>query len=326
MSNGISKSGDAEVIAAAVEDIIRKGIHVFGTVIDPSETDAIYSKARELRTFGPNLFLTEEEYLANPQHFGVNPQDGRNFIENFAEELKCIEQNPVVLSTLCAMLGDGYRIHNKKFVCGIPYAWIPAYLQRKMEATSINNLGAFIRPEFRDITYFHGIDFHQDIIDWPAWTPDKKTQEILTLYVYIHDVGETDAPLFALPCTHKFGATAFPHEVTVADVANKTWLYKDPSTGREMTSQHVVLTGQSGYAAIWHSCLLHGTQNIARSEQHRLSLRYILQRSDNRAEAARIDELNAGIEGPLCLHTARVDLDADGKVILQANSIRQTAM
>ena len=27
------------------------------------------------------------------------------------------------------------------------------------------NLGEFIKPKYRDITYFRGIDFHQDIIE-----------------------------------------------------------------------------------------------------------------------------------------------------------------
>jgi hypothetical protein len=299
------------------DDLLHDGIHVFGPVVDVQQAAAIHRKARQLRQFGPGLFLSEQEYEANPQHWGVNPREGFNFIDQFAEEISCIERQPQIEALLKEMLGDDYVIHNKKFVCGIPETWLPDYLKRKMAEASINNLGAYMKPEFRDITYFHGIDFHQDIIDWPAWKPEKKTHEFLTLYVYIHDVTENDAPLFVLPGSHKFGATRFPHAIAPVDKTH--WRYGN-GQGKEMTCEHVMLTGQTGYAAIWHSCLVHGTQQIAKAGDCRLSLRYIIQRGTN---PKGLRALNETIEGPLYLDHTREDLDASGKVAVLSNTIRK---
>lgn len=297
--------------------LTAQGIHQFGTLIDPAAATAIHQAARRARDFGPHLFLSEAEYRANPQHWGVNPREGFNFIDQFQPLLGCIEEHPVLVQALTSMLGHGYKVHNKKFVCGIPEAWLPDYLKRIMADSSINNLGAYMRPEFRDITYFHGIDFHQDIIDWPAWKEQKKTHEFLTLYIYIHPVTANDAPLFVMPGSQRFGATRFPHDITRA---GEHWRYGD-GQGRSMECAHTVLTGDTGYAAIWHSCLIHGTQNIARGTDCRLSLRYIIQRGDDTGELG-IDRMNATIDGPLYLDATRTDLNEEGKVTVLNNTIR----
>jgi len=301
----------------AIDNLVRDGFHNFGEILDADKAAAINRRARELRAFGPHLFLTQEEYEADPQHWGVNPRPGFNFIDQFHEDLGFIEEHPAIAATISEMLGDDYRIHNRKFVCGIPESWLPDYLKKKMAEASINNLGAYIRPEYRDITYFHGIDFHQDIIDWPAWKEDKKTHEFLTLYVYIHDVTEHDAPLLTLTGSHRFGATRFPHAITPIDGSH--WKYGD-GQGREMLCEHRLLTGGTGYAAIWHSCFLHGTQQIAKAGDCRLSLRYILQRG---SDPSGLQALNAKIEGPLYLEAARVDLDEVGRVNMLSNTIRE---
>lgn len=293
------------------------GIHEFGAVVDPEKAAAIDRKARQLRKFGPELFLTREEYEADPKHWGVNPRPGFNFIDRFEGDLDCVEGQPEIGQFLREALGADYRIHNKKFVCGVPTTWLPEYLRQKMESASIDNLGAYIRPEFRDITYFHGIDFHQDIIDWPAWKAEDKTHEFLTLYVYIHDVTTAEAPLVALPGSHRFGATRFPHSVDKIDATQ--WRYSNRS-GEEMICPHRILTGPTGYAAVWHSCLLHGTSQVAASGDCRLSLRYIMRRVGS---PGRLTEINQKIAGPLYLESARVDLDKQGKVTMLNNNIRQ---
>jgi ureidoglycolate hydrolase len=301
----------------------RDGFHSFGNVIDAASASAIHDKARTFRVFGPELFSSEQEYNANPQHWGVNPRDGRNFIERFSDELRCIEQHPLLHGALTQMLGSGYQVHNKKFVCAIPDDWLPPYLLRIASDTAINNLGAFIRPEFRDITYFRGIDFHQDVIDWPAWQPEKKTHQFLTLYVYIHEVTAHDAPLIVLPGSHRFGATRFPH--TLRFLGDGHWHYEDGS-GRSMDCAQRVLTGSTGNASLWHSCLLHGTEQRAVGGC-RLSLRYILQRAAGENPVG-LDTLNADVTGPLYLDQSRVDLDASGKVVLPSgdtNSPSQTS-
>jgi hypothetical protein len=293
------------------------GIQQFGVILDPIAASKLYHHALEQRDFGPHMFLTEAEYIANPQHFGVNPKPGFNYLESFEGELGFLEHNPYLTSVLENLLGKGYEVHNKKFVCGIPDSWIPEWLLKKMEEASINNLGAYMRPEYRDITYFHGIDFHQDIIDWPSWPAHKKTHEFITLYVYIHDVTEQDAPLVVLPGTHKFGTSSFPHNLCAMD--NGYWRYTD-NNERSIQSMPLMLTGGAGYAALWHSCMLHGTQSISKAKNMRLSLRYILSRSKTAAHVG-LDEVNDIVDGPLYLGDTRKDLDKEGKVVLKKNNI-----
>lgn len=295
----------------------RDGIYGFGNLIDADSASAIHDKALASRQFGPELFSTEQAYNAALQHWGVNPREGRNFIEHFSEELQCIEQHPSLRRVLTQLLGKAYKVHNKKFVCAIPDDWLPPYLTQIAAQKAVNNLGAYIRPEFRDITYFRGIDFHQDVIDWPAWQPEKKTHEFLTLYVYIHGVTDQDAPLVVLPGSHRFGATRFPH--ALSSLGNQRWRYED-GLGQSMDCEQRVLTGPTGTASLWHSCLLHGTQQRPVGGC-RLSLRYILQRAEGN-DTVGLDTLNAGITGPLYLEQSRADLDADGKVVLPRGNTR----
>jgi hypothetical protein len=298
-----------------LDALLRDGIYDFGSIIDVAGASAIHSKALASRQFGPALFSTEKEYHDDPRHWGVNPRDGHNFIEHFSEELHCIEQHPLLREALTRMLGSGYEIHNKKFVCAIPDEWLPPYLLRITATTAINNLGAYVRPEFRDITYFRGIDFHQDVIDWPAWNPERRTHQFLTLYVYIHDVTKQDAPLVVLPGSHRFGATRFPHTLTLLN--DGRWHYDD-GLGRGMDCEPRVLTGSTGNASLWHSCLLHGTQQRSVGGC-RLSLRYILQRTKT-DDPVGLDTLNSGVRGPLYLEQSRADLDTDGRVILPSQT------
>ena len=126
----------------------------------------------------------------------------------------------------------------------------------------VANLGAFIKPEYRDITYFHGIDYHQDIIDYK----DRLT-DFITLYVYLDDVTENDAPLFLLPESHKAGATTFPHDLVKV---NDKYIYNQNQELNE-----IVLTGPAGTTYFWHSTTLHGTQPTKTSSP-RISLRYLI--------------------------------------------------
>ena len=92
---------------------------------------------------------------------------------------------------MTALLGPGYEILNKKVVCGVPARSIPDWLKTRIHGNPVNNLGAYVRPQNRDVTYFYGIDFHQDLIDYK-----EREADFLTLYVYLHPVTRADAPLY----------------------------------------------------------------------------------------------------------------------------------
>ena len=65
----------------------------------------------------------------------------------------------------------------------MPATAVPDWLKARILGNPVNNLGAYVRPQYRDVTYFYGIDFHQDLIDYKA-----READFLTLYVYLHPV------------------------------------------------------------------------------------------------------------------------------------------
>ena len=296
----------------AVGDFIARGYHVFGEGVDPAAASALLAKIRALRTFDADLFLSEAEFDADPQYTGVNPAPGRNLLERFEADLAFVEKDPAIASALNALLGDGYEILLKKLICGVPASVAPDWLKARIAGNPVNNLGAYVKAPFRDITYFYGIDFHQDLIDYK-----DREADFITLYIYLHDVGTHDAPLFLLEDSHKLGGTLFPHDLTKTEAG---WLYRD-GRGHEIQTRQHLLTGKTGYAAMWHACTLHGTQPDA-ADNERLSLRYLIARKPGVA-ARGMDAVNATLKGPLSLDATRQDLDARGAAQIKANSVNK---
>jgi len=189
---------------------------------------------------------------------------------------------------------------------------VPAWLKTRIEGAPVNNLGAFVKPQYRDVTYFYGIDFHQDLIDYK-----DRTADFVTLYIYLHPVAKTDAPLFLLDGSHRLGAATFPHDLT-RDGPDQ-WLYGDGRGGRARVRQQV-LTGETGFAAVWHACTLHGTQPDA-ADHERISLRYLFAKTPG--VRAGIDVVNADLKGPISLASTRIDLADDGAARMKHNVVNQ---
>lgn len=300
----------AEPSGAALQDMCADGAHLFGERVDPQACAELLSDIRKTRHFDHRLFLSEAEFDADPQYTGVNPRPGRNLLERFEAQLGFVEKAPHIVSALTELLGEDYEILNKKVVCGVPARSVPAWLRARIAGNPVNNLGAYVRPEFRDITYFYGIDFHQDLIDYKS-----READFVTLYVYLHPVTRSDAPLFLLKGSHRLGGSIFPHELTRA--GPDSWSYANGAYGALETDQ-LVLTGDTGFAAVWHACTLHGTQPDE-ADHERISLRYLLARRPG--AKAGIDLVNAGLQGPLSLSDTRVDLGADGAAVIKANTV-----
>lgn len=295
----------------AVADFIAHGAHVFDEFIDRQAAAALLADIRATRPFDHRLFLSEAEFDADPQHVGVNPRPGRNLLERFEDRLGFVEQAAHITSALQALLGEGYELLNRKVVCGVPQTSVPPWLRARILGNPVNNLGAYVRPEYRDVTYFYGIDFHQDLIDYR-----DRPADFLTLYVYLHPVSRLDAPLFLLTGSHQLGGTVFPHDLTRQDA--ETWTYRD-GRGGETAVRQKLLTGPAGFAAIWHACTLHGTQPDA-ADHERISLRYLLARGPS---PAGIDEVNQTLRGPLALPQTRLDLAPDGQAVVKGNIVNQ---
>ncbi len=296
----------------AVADMIATGAHLFPEPLDPAAATRLLQAIRAERRIDGGLFLSEAEFDADPLYRGVNPRPGRNLLERFPSELAFVEQAPQIVSAMQALLGEGYRILDRKVVCGVPASIVPAWLKARIEGAPVNNLGPYVRPESRDVTYFYGIDFHQDLIDYK-----ERQADFLTLYVYLHPVGEADAPLYLLEGSQALGGTLFPHDLV--RTGPDAWRYGDRRGGSVPVRQRV-LTGPAGFAAVWHSCTLHGTQPHA-ADRERFSLRYLLERQTG-GEAG-VDRVNATLDGPLSLADTRVDLARDGSAAVRANTINR---
>ena len=295
-----------------VDDFIRDGAHLFDQPIDQHACADLLGRIRATRDFGASLFLTEDEFDADPQYTGVNPRPGRNLLERFEDRLGFVENDPQLIGGITALLGPDYEILNKKVVCGVPAGAVPGWLKERILGNPVNNLGAYVRPQYRDVTYFYGIDFHQDLIDYKA-----READFITLYIYLHRVTRADAPLFVLENSHSLGASVFPHDLTQAGAA--LWVYRNGAQG-DADCRQVMLTGDAGFAACWHACTLHGTQPDEGDEE-RISLRYLLAPADG--VRAGLHQVNESLNVPLSLASTRVDLDAAGAAAIKANAVNQ---
>ena len=184
---------------------LKDGFAEVGQIFDAKDCAALIGEVRKRRNF-ENLFLDEAAYRAKPQHVGVNPRVGRNLLEKLDSNF--IFENKVFLDTMQRVLGDVWRVLDYKFVMGVPHSWLPEWLLKETKGLAVANLGAYVRPEYRDITYFHGIDFHQDIIDFK-----DRPADFVTAYLYLEDTSMESSPLHVVPGSHQFGATVFPHKI-----------------------------------------------------------------------------------------------------------------
>jgi hypothetical protein len=305
-------AGVTALDSAVLDDFKAFGRHLFERPVDVLAAANLLDAIRADRRFDGGLFLDEAAFLADPQHIGANPRPGRNLLDRFEDRLGFIEGAPMIVSALTDLLGPDYQILNRKIVCGLPDGVLPDWVKTRIAGGMVNNLGAYIKPEYRDITYFHGIDFHQDLIDHK-----DRDADFVTLYCYLHPVTAKDSPLFVLDGSHRLGATVFPHDLE--HLGDGAWRYGDRRGGATRVRQRV-LTGEAGFAAVWHACTLHGTQPDA-SDRERISVRYLLARKPG--ASAGIDAVNRTLEGPLRLSGTRIDIAADGSPTLKGNTVNQ---
>ena len=102
---------------AVVEDFIRDGAHQFDQPLDVDACADMLAALKSTREFGASLFLSEEEFDADPQYTGVNPRPGRNLLERFEARLGFVEKAPQekvdALRTRSAELTDQIGTLNK---------------------------------------------------------------------------------------------------------------------------------------------------------------------------------------------------------------------
>lgn len=286
------------------KNFLKKGLLEFGAIIDKKKCKEIYNKVAQSRDLSKNLFRTEKDYLANPEPKKTNPGKGKN---NFAEkfDLSFIEDNPEVKKILKMIVGEGHEIILKNFVIGVPDSWIPNWLKKITEKQLAANLGSFIKPQYRDVTYFRGIDFHMDLIDHPNLIGDN-----LTLYLYLNDVNYEMSPLNIIEGSHCFGATKFPHYLK--NNCSDTIEYS-PNDKDYKSFKKKVLTSEAGSLFLWSSFILHGTQP-QKCDIPRISLRYdIKPNSKIKEKNILIKKFLDNIKGNLSMPVVRDDIELNSK-------------
>jgi hypothetical protein len=242
----------------------------------------------------------------------VNPRPGRNLIEKL--DTKFIFSNPKFIELINKILGPKWKVLDYKFVAALEKKMVPNWVQKKIEDTFIPNLGRFVKENYRDITYFRGIDFHQDIIDFP-----HKKSDFITCYIYIEDVDKNSSPLIVFPKSHIYGAQKFPHKIS--KVSYKTYKYfKNNKQYMKLKSKELV--GKSGTLYFWHPCILHGTQPTI-DNKFRVSIRILIEKNQI-LKSGIIDDVNKNITGRLSVKKSRSDIDNNtGKYLIKGNFINK---
>ena len=91
-----------------------------------------------------------------------------------------------------------------------------------------------------------------------------------------------------------------------------------------MQCKDTILEGKAGYAAIWHNCTLHGTQPTENeSDEFRISLRYLIGKSNVNKQKTKINDVNSSIIGNLDPLKTRKDLNSLGKAKIKGNIINK---
>jgi len=254
---------------------IKNGFVEFNSLLDKQECSRLYNKLKNSREWGPKLFQSENKYkleFKKKPKIKLNPGKG---IQNLVDEhnLKFIEKNKSIIELLKLILGENYEIILSKFVVAVPNNWMPDYVNKLNEKKSISNFNQYIHKKYRDVTYFRGIDYHMDSIDW-----EKKNNEFITMYIYLNDIDETMSPLNVIKKSHIFGHTSFPHYIKTNKSHFNVEYSPDNKKYTKFKSQK--LLGKTGALYIWTSNTLHGTSpSFHDNENFRISLRYLIKKN-----------------------------------------------
>jgi hypothetical protein len=133
ISADLSRTAESPV----VDDFIERGVHRFPEPVNPQACAALLADLKSDRAWGSALFLEEAAFDADPQYRGVNPRPGRNLLDRFADRLAFVEQAPQIVDGLTAVLGQGYRILDRKVVCGVPDSAMPAWLKARIAGNGV---------------------------------------------------------------------------------------------------------------------------------------------------------------------------------------------
>ena len=280
------------------DKFITDGFIDLGTILDKNSCSKLLKSVQESRDWSKNIFRDYKDVVNFPQTKKTNPGRG---VSNLAEkyDLSFIEKNPIIVECLKSILGNDYEIILKKFVVAVPDSWVPGWCKKDVNQMIAANLGPLIKEEFRDVSYFRGIDYHMDLIDHPDTVGDY-----ITLYIYLSDIEENMSPLNVLIGSHIFGANKFPHRLK--EIKDDEIEYSRDSDTKSIFKTKT-LTGLAGNAYIWTSMTLHGTKPQATNDLSRISLRYTIKK--NGGSTSLINDIIKKLDGPLTMSEVRDDFE-----------------
>ena len=278
------------------QEFLEEGFIKLGPILDVNECKNLkeeFNKRRPIDAefFKEKVFYKENEFDPTKSGYGTGPGPGRNLTEHM--NLDFIEKNPMMQETLSKVLGSDYKIMQKIFVMGLPENMVPDWIIERTKNVGFVNFCALVRPEFRDMTYFHGIDYHMDLIDHK-----DRVGDFITLYIYLENVTANMSPLHVVPKSHIFGATTAPHDLK--SLGGNKLLYNDRN-GKSAEFDFKMLTGSPGTIYFWSQYNLHGTMPTATTNAPRVSLRYLIERGKTTDECI-IDKFLKNIDAPLSTH------------------------
>ena len=259
-----------------LNNFIKDGFIEVPSLLNKKDCSRLYNSLKNRRNWGTKIFQSEKNYkkeFLNKPKTKLNPGKG---IQNLVDEynLDFIEKNKSVIELLKSILGEKYTIMLSKFVVAVPTEWMPNYVKKLDEKGLNQNINSFIKKEFRDVSYFRGIDYHMDSIDW-----QKNNNKFMTMYIYLNNIDKTMSPLNVMKGSHIFGHTFFPHFIKKDKSHLNVEYSSDNKNFKKFKNQ--TLIGKRGTLYIWTSNTLHGTAPMSfdKKVNFRISLRYLIKKN-----------------------------------------------
>ena len=291
-------------------NFLKDGYELKKNFFNSGQCSKLLKKVYQSRNFN-KIWLSEQEFKNNKILKTVNPRPGRNLIEKL--DTSFIFSNEKFITLLNQVMGNSWRVLDYKFVVALEKKMVPNWVSNFTKDAFIPNMGRFIKEKYRDITYFRGIDFHQDIIDFP-----HKQSDFATFYVYLDNVDKNSSPLILFPKSHIYGAKTFPHDIKKEK--NFYRYYNNSKTSIKIKPKSLI--GKSGTMYFWHPCILHGTQPTFK-DKFRISIRILIEKNHLKRKYL-IDKINSKIKGRLSVKNSRRDINKkNGKYIIKGNFINK---
>ena len=292
---------------------LKDGWLDLGYLLDKKKCNLIASEVLKSRPWNKSIFRSYKDVYDNPRHLDVVPKrKGYNLAEKY--DLTFIENNKILNFFLESLLGKDYEIILKKFVVSTPDKIIPSWLKPIVKKKLDGNLAQYIKPEFRNISYFSGIDYHMDLLDYANFNGDY-----ITIYIYLTDVVSNQSPLNILSKSHIYGATHFPHFLRKTKKTNKL-LYS--AKGNEYGEfDKKILTSKKSRVYLWSALTIHGTSKST-NKNPRVALRYSIKKNKDNISECLIDKLYNKLQIRLD-HTTRTDILSKGDKTVKHKKIKR---